>query len=154
MAAGRSADAAGARVVHHVPGRMRIRIEGARDRDEMLHAVQPLLARLPGPASIRISASSGSVIIRYPTSGQVVAPDAAISTREPRAALAPKLLVPVALGVATRLLSRRRRSSVLWLDLLLLAFDAWMKAQRPRQPDHQRRMRRTEPVHAARHRPP
>jgi hypothetical protein len=101
------------RVVHHVPGRVRVRIDGARDAAEMLREVQPLLARLPGPHVVRANAAATSVVILY----------GAATPAGKRSRLAPKLLVPLAVGVGARILQRRRKAPW-WLDVALLALDA------------------------------
>jgi len=110
------------RVVHHVPGRMRVRVHGTRDPAEMLRKVQPLLAGLPAPMAARVNAASGSVVIQY----------GSVARTAPRSAGSARLLVPLAVGMATRLVLPRRRAAPLWLDLTLLAFDALASARRIR----------------------
>jgi len=111
-------------MVHHVPGRMRVRVDGTRDEAEMLHRVQPLLAGLPGISSVRANAASGSVVILYGAVAPARAGGAVEAVRK-REARAPKLLLPLALNVGTRLLLKRRRTASWWLDVALLAFDAF-----------------------------
>jgi hypothetical protein len=115
--------ATGIRVVHHVPGRVRVRVDGTRDEAEMLRLVGPLLARLPGVVSVRANAAAGSVVILYGPMGPD--PGRGDDVRPHRLSrLAPGLLVPLAFGVGTRLLLPRRRPAPWWLDVALLAVDA------------------------------
>lgn len=117
---GSRAEASGLRVVHHVPGRMRVRVHGTRDPAEMLRKVRPLLAALPGPAAVRVSAACGSVVIEY--GAGAVHP----KRRSGRALL----FVPLAVGLAARLVLPRRQASPWWLDVTLFAFDALQSVRR------------------------
>lgn len=114
------AEASGLRVVHHVPGRMRVRVSGTRDPAEMLRQVRPLLAALPVPAAARVSAASGSVVIEY---------GAVHSKRRSGRAL---LFVPLAVGLAARFVLPRRQAAPWWLDVTLFAFDALQAVRRLR----------------------
>ena len=53
-----------ARVVHHVPGRLRIRVQGAGDAG-FLEDVRRVLVGLPGVETVRLSEESSSVVIGY-----------------------------------------------------------------------------------------
>jgi copper chaperone CopZ len=54
-----------ARIVHHVPGRLRIKVEGVHGEDEFFETVQRLIAVLPGVESVRINPVSASVVVSY-----------------------------------------------------------------------------------------
>lgn len=134
------ADAPGVRVVHHVPGRLRVRVDGAHDETEMLRMVRPLLGSLPGTPWIEVRPASGSVVIHYGLPAGRAGRDAVTSVqatpaKRARAALAPKLLVPLAVGLATRLIVSRRRGAPLWLEVTLVAFDALLNVERARRSD-------------------
>lgn len=122
------ADAAGVRVVHHVPGRMRIRVEG-REPAEMLQKVAPLLAQLPEVLSIRVSAASGSVVVHYaagPARGGEF-------LRSPARALATRVLISIATGMAARAVRPGRRALPVWFDVALVAYDTVVAVQRLRR---------------------
>ena len=61
-----------ARVVHHVPGRMRIRVMGVRGSEtEFFTAVQRVIGALHGVQSVRVNAASSSIVIDYRPSDTV-----------------------------------------------------------------------------------
>lgn len=136
MAQKSRADAAGVRVVHQLPGRMRVRVDGARSEAEMLRKVEPLLARMPRTASIEVRPGSASVVIHY--GGERTGPNAAAVQSKAGAyarstALAPKLFAPIAASLVTRLVAPRGRGAALWLELTLLAFDALLHLEGARR---------------------
>ncbi|MCW7538729.1 hypothetical protein OOT46_12845 [Aquabacterium sp. A7-Y] len=54
-----------ARVVHHVPGRLRIRVEERHDEAAFLEQLQGLLKSLSGVESVRINVAAASLVIQY-----------------------------------------------------------------------------------------
>jgi hypothetical protein len=61
-----------ARVVHHVPGRMRIRVMGVRGSEiEFFAAVQRVIGGLQGVQSVRVNPASSSIVIGYRPSDTV-----------------------------------------------------------------------------------
>lgn len=129
MTAAADADAAGIRVVHHVPGRMRVRVEGSREPSEMLQMVAPVVAGLPEVLSIRVNAASGSVVVHYATDG-------ARSGRIPHfpaAAVARGVLFSLASGMAARAVLPGRRGLPVWFNVALVTYDTIVAVQRLRR---------------------
>jgi hypothetical protein len=61
-----------ARIVHHVPGRLRIRVMGVRGAEtEFFTAVQGVIGALHGVDSVRINPASSSIVIDYQPSDMV-----------------------------------------------------------------------------------
>jgi hypothetical protein len=54
-----------ARIVHHVAGRMRIKVIGAAGEAEFFAAVQQVIGSLSGVESVRVNPSSSSIVIDY-----------------------------------------------------------------------------------------
>lgn len=61
---GEDAQPAGARIVHHVPGRLRLRFDGIAD-SEFFDALHELLSALPGVTSVRVNAAACSAVVHY-----------------------------------------------------------------------------------------
>ena len=62
--ANHGASLARARIVHQVPGRLRIRFEGVDD-SEFFEALHELLSGFPGVTSVRVNAAAGSAVVCY-----------------------------------------------------------------------------------------
>lgn len=61
-----------ARIVHHVPGRLRIRVMGVRGTEtEFFTAVQEVIGALHGVKSVRVNPASSSIVIDYQPSDMV-----------------------------------------------------------------------------------
>lgn len=60
-----------ARIVHHVPGRLRIRVKGVRVEAEFFSAVQRVIGALHGVDSVRVNPASSSIVIDYRPSDTV-----------------------------------------------------------------------------------
>lgn len=61
-----------ARIVHHVPGRLRIRVMGVRGAEsEFYAAVQEVIGALHGVDSVRVNPASSSIVIDYQPSDMV-----------------------------------------------------------------------------------
>ena len=54
-----------ARIVHQVPGRIRIKVTGAKEDSEYFAVVQRLISELAGVESVRVNATSSSIVIGY-----------------------------------------------------------------------------------------
>jgi hypothetical protein len=54
-----------ARIAHHVPGRMRLKVLGAPAEQDFFATVKRLIAGLPGVQCVRVNASSSSIVIDY-----------------------------------------------------------------------------------------
>jgi hypothetical protein len=54
-----------ARIVHHVPGRLRIKVEGVRGQTEFFAAVQRAITGLNGVESVHTNATSSSIVVAY-----------------------------------------------------------------------------------------
>jgi hypothetical protein len=54
-----------ARIVHHVPGRVRVRLPRAKRDREFARRVEESLAACPGVRRVEVSPITGSVLIRY-----------------------------------------------------------------------------------------
>ncbi len=54
-----------AQMKHHVPGRMRVRLSGAKGNPERLQQVSEALAAMPGIQGITVSAVTGTVVLKY-----------------------------------------------------------------------------------------
>lgn len=130
MAADPDAGALGIRVVHHVPGRIRIRVEGAPDPADLMDRLQPVLASLPPVTALRVNAASGSVIIHY--AGPMPAWHQPVEHLPAHLALARQWVVPLAVGAAVAFVLKRARPGGMWLELGLLAIDTLSAARRVR----------------------
>lgn len=60
-----------ARIVHHVPGRLRIKVVGAREETEFFAAVQGVIGTLHGVDSVRVNPASSSIVVDYRPSDTV-----------------------------------------------------------------------------------
>jgi hypothetical protein len=60
-----------ARIVHHVPGRMRIKVIGAAGETAFFAAVQQVIGALQGVDAVRVNPSSSSIVIDYRPSDTV-----------------------------------------------------------------------------------
>jgi hypothetical protein len=60
-----------ARIVHQVPGRIRIKVTGVKDNGEYFAVVRQLIAELPGVESVRVNATSSSIVVAYQPSDPV-----------------------------------------------------------------------------------
>lgn len=67
--AGRAARSA--HIVHHVPGRLRLRVVGARAETEFFAAVQEVIGSLHGVDAVRVNPASSSIVIDYRPSDTV-----------------------------------------------------------------------------------
>jgi hypothetical protein len=54
-----------ARIVHKIPGRIRMRIPHAKSNPEILQAYKEIFSRIPGITKVKAKPESGSIIIRY-----------------------------------------------------------------------------------------
>ncbi len=57
--------AKGIKVVHYIPGRLRLRVEAVRQAPHLRQRVEEEFARIPGIRKVRASASTGSVLLEY-----------------------------------------------------------------------------------------
>jgi hypothetical protein len=53
------------RVVHHVPGRLRLKLDAGPDEEVLFALLGRRLVRLPGVETVRINLAAASVVIRY-----------------------------------------------------------------------------------------
>lgn len=56
-----------AKIAHHVPGRMRVKVPNAKGNDELLAEIRQTLVGVPGIHDIEINGATGSVTIHYCT---------------------------------------------------------------------------------------
>ena len=54
-----------AHIVHHVPGRVRLRIPRRRDHHEFFADIERRLSQCPNITSVRANATTGSLLVRY-----------------------------------------------------------------------------------------
>ena len=54
-----------ARIAHHVPGRLRLKVVGAPAQKEYFAAVKEVIASLEGVDSVRVNPASSSIVIDY-----------------------------------------------------------------------------------------
>jgi hypothetical protein len=54
-----------AKVAHHVPGRMRLKVDAAKGNDTLLEEIRQTLVTVPGIHDIQINAATGSVTVHY-----------------------------------------------------------------------------------------
>jgi hypothetical protein len=54
-----------AKIAHHVPGRMRVKVPNAKGNDELLAEIRQTLVGVPGIHDIEINGATGSVTIHY-----------------------------------------------------------------------------------------
>jgi hypothetical protein len=60
-----------ARIVHQVPGRIRIKVTGAREDSEYFAVVRRLISELSGVESVRVNATSSSIVVAYSPSDPI-----------------------------------------------------------------------------------
>jgi hypothetical protein len=65
------AAARSARIVHHLPGRLRIKVLGVQAEAEFFTAVQSVIGALHGVDSVRVNPASSSIVIDYRPSDTV-----------------------------------------------------------------------------------
>jgi hypothetical protein len=56
-----------AKIAHHVPGRMRVKVPNAKGNEELLAEIRQTLVGVPGIHDIEINGATGSVLIHYCT---------------------------------------------------------------------------------------
>jgi len=54
-----------AKVAHHVPGRLRLKIEAAHDNPALLESLKQVFAGVPGIDAIVVKPDSGSLVLQY-----------------------------------------------------------------------------------------
>ncbi len=54
-----------AELAHHVPGRLRIKINTARDNPKLLESLKQIFAGVPGIDAVVVKPQSGSVVLHY-----------------------------------------------------------------------------------------
>jgi hypothetical protein len=60
-----------ARIVHQVPGRIRIKVTGVKDDTEYFAVVRQLISELPGVEAVHVNATSSSIVVAYNPSDPV-----------------------------------------------------------------------------------
>lgn len=153
----------GAYVVHHIPGRMRIKIPGARGKAELLRDVAEMLRALGYVTAVEASPLTGTLLVHYLPeafdalanflSGQGVAasqhagklpnPRATINQwlRQTNEALREatedqldlRTLLPLAALGAGLLAARRGGPTPLWLTLMIFTFSSYIALDSPGQ---------------------
>ena len=58
-----------ARVVHHIKGRIRVKIPAAKGDDLALQRIMESISPLPGVMDVKVNSSTGSILVHY-DSGQ------------------------------------------------------------------------------------
>src|SRR5215813_7762482 len=64
-----------ARVAHHMPGRIRLKVHGGKRNEKLLHELRVLIRERPGVKDVSVNPATGSILIHY-DSGQWQSPDA------------------------------------------------------------------------------
>ncbi len=54
-----------AKIAHHVPGRMRVKVPNAKGNDELLAEIRQTLVGVPGIHNVEMNGATGSVTIHY-----------------------------------------------------------------------------------------
>jgi hypothetical protein len=54
-----------AKVAHHVPGRLRLKVEGARDNPALLDGLKEVFAGVPGIDAVVVKPDSASLVLHY-----------------------------------------------------------------------------------------
>jgi hypothetical protein len=54
-----------AKIAHHVPGRMRLKVDTAKGNDALMEEIRQTLVNVPGIHDIQINSSTGSVTVHY-----------------------------------------------------------------------------------------
>ena len=65
MPQGQTRAARAARIAHHVPGRLRLKVLGVPTEKDYFAAVKEVIASLEGVDSVRVNAASSSIVIDY-----------------------------------------------------------------------------------------
>lgn len=60
-----------ARIVHQLPGRIRIKVTGVKEDSEYFAVVRRLISELSGVESVRVNATSSSIVVAYNPSDPV-----------------------------------------------------------------------------------
>src|ERR1700674_4028996 len=55
----------GAKIAHHVPGRLRVKIPAAIGNDSVLESLKQAFASVPGVDTVAVRSASGSLILHY-----------------------------------------------------------------------------------------
>ena len=53
------------RIVHHIPGRLRIKVLGSQEGSEYFAAVKHAIGELPGVDSVSVNPPASSIVVRY-----------------------------------------------------------------------------------------
>jgi hypothetical protein len=54
-----------ARVVHHIHGRLRLKVHAAKNQPAALHRIKQSIEQIPAVKSVQVSPSTGSVLVHY-----------------------------------------------------------------------------------------
>src|SRR5260370_31984034 len=54
-----------ARVVHHVKGRIRVKVQGAKGNHRLLERVQQSLSAVAGVRNVDVNSANGSIVVHY-----------------------------------------------------------------------------------------
>src|SRR5262245_21781553 len=54
-----------AQVVHHIPGRMRVKLPHTKGQHQLLQEIQQSISPLPGIKRVEINPTTGSVLVEY-----------------------------------------------------------------------------------------
>jgi len=54
-----------AKIAHHVPGRMRLKVDAAKGNDALLEEIRQTLVTVPGIHDVAVNSSTGSVTVHY-----------------------------------------------------------------------------------------
>ena len=54
-----------AKIAHHVPGRMRLKVDTAKGNDALMEEIRQTLVNVPGIHDIEVNSSTGSVTVHY-----------------------------------------------------------------------------------------
>jgi len=55
-------------VHHHLPGRLRLRVPGAKGNEALLHELSSALAKAPGVSTVEYNPVTGSILLQYAAS--------------------------------------------------------------------------------------
>ena len=61
--------------VHHVPGRLRVRLQSVKGCEASAAATRAALVGIPGVTDVEVRILTGSVVVHYRTSATDVEPD-------------------------------------------------------------------------------
>src|SRR6516165_6193351 len=54
-----------ANVIHHIPGRMRVKLPRAKGNQQLLQQIQHSISPLPGVNKVTINPATGSMLVEY-----------------------------------------------------------------------------------------